>query len=192
MPLGNDNDMKIFGHSALSELGPLDSETVSSIMQQVEREKQNGNLGKARRMGARLAEDIAAIDHATPPANGAAENPALLTQRRILLVFAAEVGLDAFLPNNLTAQEAQNILYNNLHLAAPAFYDELQDSGAFSFYYLCVRDGRQVERCIGETFARLCGMADSESYIRMGIDAYNRFMAQIKRLADSMGFVTET
>lgn len=192
MPLGNDNDMKIFGHSALSELGPFDSETVSSIMQQVEREKRNGNLGKARRMGARLAEDIAAIDHATPPANGAAENPALLTQRRILLVFAAEVGLDAFLPNNLTAQEAQNILYNNLHLAAPAFYDELQDSGAFSFYYLCVRDGRQVERCIGETFARLCGMADSESYIRMGIDAYNRFMAQIKRLADSMGFVTET
>lgn len=192
MALEHDNDVKIFGDSVdLSQFVPFDTETAASMVQQVEREKQNGNLGKARRMGARLAEDIAAIDHITPPANGAAENPALLTQRRILLAFAAEVGMDAFLPNNLTAQEAQNIFYNNLHLIAPAFYDDLQESGAFSFYYLCVRNGRQVERCIGETFARLCGMADSESYARMGIDAYNRFMAQVKRLAELMNFVRE-
>ena len=185
-----DNDVKIFDDTVnLSDFVPFDTETATAMMQQVAQEKQNGNLGKARRMGARLAEDIAAIDHATPPANGAAENAALMTQRRILLAFAAEVGLDAFLPNNLTAQEAQNIFYNNLHLTAPAFYDDLQESGAFSFYYLCVRDGRHVERKIGETFARLCGMADSESYIRMGIDAYNRFMTQVKRMADSMNFV---
>jgi len=188
--LANDNDVKIFDDTVnLSDFVPFDTETATAMMQQVAQEKQNGNLGKARRMGARLAEDIAAIDHATPPANGAAENAALMTQRRILLAFAAEVGLDAFLPNNLTAQEAQNIFYNNLHLTAPAFYDDLQESGAFSFYYLCVRDGRHVERKIGETFARLCGMADSESYIRMGIDAYNRFMTQVKRMADSMNFV---
>ncbi len=188
--MANDNDVKIFDDTVnLSDFVPLDTETATAMMQQVAQEKQNGNLGKARRMGARLAEDIAAIDHATPPANGAAENAALMTQRRILLAFAAEVGLDAFLPNNLTAQEAQNIFYNNLHLTAPAFYDDLQESGAFSFYYLCVRDGRHVERKIGETFARLCGMADSESYIRMGIDAYNRFMTQVKRMADSMNFV---
>ena len=189
--MANDNDVKIFDDTVnLSDFVPFDTETATAMMQQVAQEKQNGNLGKARRMGARLgAEDIAAIDHATPPANGAAENAALMTQRRILLAFAAEVGLDAFLPNNLTAQEAQNIFYNNLHLTAPAFYDDLQESGAFSFYYLCVRDGRHVERKIGETFARLCGMADSESYIRMGIDAYNRFMTQVKRMADSMNFV---
>ena len=188
--MANDNDVKIFDDTVnLSDFVPFDTETATAMMQQVAQEKQNGNLGKARRMGARLAEDIAAIDHATPPANGAAENAALMTQRRILLAFAAEVGLDAFLPNNLTAQEAQNIFYNNLHLTAPAFYDDLQESGAFSFYYLCVRDGRHVERKIGETFARLCGMADSESYIRMGIDAYNRFMTQVRRMADSMNFV---
>lgn len=188
--MANDNDVKIFDDTVnLSDFVPFDTETATAMMQQVAQEKQNGNLGKARRMGARLAEDIAAIDHATPPANGAAENAALMTQRRILLAFAAEVGLDAFLPNNLTAQEAQNIFYNNLHLTAPAFYDDLQESGAFSFYYLCVRDGRHVERKIGETFARLCGMADSESYIRMGIDAYNRFITQVKRMADSMNFV---
>ena len=188
--MANDNDVKIFDDTVnLSDFVPFDTETATAMMQQGAREKQTGNLGKARRGWARLAEDIAAIDHATPPANGAAENAALMTQRRILLAFAAEVGLDAFLPNNLTAQEAQNIFYNNLHLTAPAFYDDLQESGAFSFYYLCVRDGRHVERKIGETFARLCGMADSESYIRMGIDAYNRFMTQVKRMADSMNFV---
>lgn len=192
MAIDNDSDIKIFDDTVnVSDFVPFDSETAAAMVQQVEREKQNGNLGKARRIGACLAADIAAIDQVTPPANGAAENVLLLTQRRILLTFAAEVGLDSFLPNNLTAQEAQNVLYNNLHLAAPAFYDDLQESGAFSFYYLCVRNGRHVERRIGETFARLCGMADSESYIRMGIDAYNRFMAQVKQLADSMHFVKD-
>ncbi|MGI6265353.1 MAG: hypothetical protein ACOYJY_07850 [Acutalibacteraceae bacterium] len=180
-----DNDIKIFG--AVSP-APSDSEAAATVLRQVEREKQNGNLGKARRLGARLAEDIAGIDRLTP-AHGVAENAALLTQRRILMAFAAEVGLDAFLPNNLVAQEAQNTLYNNLHLIAPAFYDELQNSGAFSFYTLCLRDSRQAERQIAETFARLCGMAGSDSYARMGAEAYTRFMAQIKQMADAMQFV---
>ena len=89
--MANDNDVKIFDDTVnLSDFVPFDTETATAMMQQVAQEKQNGNLGKARRMGARLAEDIAAIDHATPPANGAAENAALMTQRRILLAFAAE------------------------------------------------------------------------------------------------------
>ncbi len=189
MGFDHDGDVKIFEDS--TDFTPVEAEAATTLMAQVEREKQNGNLGKARRLGARLAEDLAAIDQVSPPANGAAENHALPVQRRILMAFAAEVGLDAFLPNNLTSQEAQNVFYNTLHLAAPAFYDDLQESGAFSFYTLCLRSGRQVETAIGDTFARLCGMAGSASYARMGIDAYTRFMAQIKSLAEGMNFVRE-
>lgn len=98
------------------------------------------------------------------------------------MAFAVEVGLDAFLPNNLVAQSAQNVFYDTLRILAPDFYDDLQESGAFSFYYLCVRDGRHVARRVGENFASLCGRPGSESYARMGEDLYSRFIAQVKRL----------
>ena len=54
--MANDNDVKIFDDTVnLSDFVPFDTETATAMMQQVAQEKQNGNLGKARRMGARLA-----------------------------------------------------------------------------------------------------------------------------------------
>lgn len=91
-----------------------------------------------------MADEVSAIEGGD--SQPAEDIGSLLTQRRILLAFAVEVGLDAFLPNNLVAQTAQNVFYNTLHITAPAFYDDLQESGAFSFYYMYVRGGKQVER----------------------------------------------
>lgn len=188
----DDSDMKIVTGDFDPEPEPA-GESAEATARLLEREKKNGNLGKARRLGARMAEEVASIEGYTTAANGAAENPSLLTQRRILLAFAVEVGLDAFLPNNLVAQTAQNVFYDTLHITAPEFYDDLQESGAFSFYYLCVRDGRQVEKKVGETFASLCGMKGSESYARMGQELYIRFIGQVKRLTcgEQFAFVNE-
>ena len=140
-----------------------------------------------------MAEEVASVEGYSTAAGGPAENPSLLPQRRILMAFAVEVGLDAFLPNNLVAQSAQNVFYDTLKILAPDFYDDLQESGAFSFYYLCVRDGRQVERRVGENFASLCGRQGSESYARMGEELYSRFIAQVKRLTcgEQFTFVQE-
>ena len=119
------------------------------------------------------------------------KNHALPMQRRILLAFAVEVGLDAFLPNQLVAQTAQNIFYNTLLITAPSIYEDLQESGAFSFYYLCFRDGRQVERRVGETFAALCGRKGDPEYEQMGREFYIRFIGQVKHFADTLEFVRE-
>ncbi len=188
----DDSDMKI----VTGDFDPQPDqaeESTEATTRLLEQEKKNGNLSKARRLGARMAEEVASIEGYTTAANGAAENSSLLTQRRILLAFAVEVGLDAFLPNNLVAQTAQNVFYDTLHITAPEFYDDLQESGAFSFYYLCVREGRQVEKRVGETFASLCGMKGSESYARMGQELYTRFIGRVKRLTggEQFAFVDE-
>lgn len=184
MRIDDDSDMKIAG----DDFGPAgagnEEESVEATARLLEQEKQNGNLSRARRLGAIMAEDVTAIE-----GDGMTVDSALLTQRRILLAFAVEVGLDAFLPNNLVAQTAQNIFYNTLHITAPSFYDDLQESGAFSFYYLCVRDGRQVERRVGETFASLCGKAGNEEYARMGQELYIHFIAQVKQFTDTLEFI---
>lgn len=180
----DDSDMKIAGDDFSSEA--VDGADVSVLLEQ---ERENGNLDKARRLGSLLAGDVVSIEDAPGPANGAAENPELPLQRRILLAFAAEVGLEMYLPNQLVAGIAQNTFYHLLDETTPAFYDTLQNSGAFSFYYLCVREGKNVEKKVGETFATLCGMADSQSYARMGKELYIRFIGQIRGLAESLAFV---
>lgn len=187
-----DSDMKIVPDGAVEMPEPAE-DSVEAMARLLDREKKNGNLSKARRLGARMAEEVASVEGYSTAAGGPAENPSLLPRRRILMAFAVEVGLDAFLPNNLVAQSAQNVFYDTLKILAPDFYDDLQESGAFSFYYLCVRDGRQVERRVGENFASLCGRPGSESYARMGEELYSRFIAQVKRLTcgEQFTFVQE-
>lgn len=164
MGLEDDRDMKIAGDDfePINETGADDGHEARLL----EQEKENGNLSRARRLGAILADEVSAVEGDSLTADSA-----LLTQRRILLAFAVEVGLDALLPNSLTAQTAQDIFYNSLRVTAPRFYDDLQASGAFSFYYLCVRDGRQVEEKVGETFASLCGKKGDPAYAPHGTGA---------------------
>ena len=149
-----DSDMKIVPDGAVEMPEPAE-DSVEAMARLLDREKKNGNLSKARRLGARMAEEVASVEGYSTAAGGPAENPSLLPQRRILMAFAVEVGLDAFLPNNLVAQSAQNVFYDTLKILAPDFYDDLQESGAFSFYYLCVRDGRQVERRVAVSYTHL-------------------------------------
>ena len=185
MRLEDDRDMKIAGDD-FEPVEPRAGEVDNGDAALLEQEKENGNLSRARRLGAILAEEVSAVEGDSPT-----ENSALLTQRRILLAFAVEVGLDALLPNGLTAQTAQTIFYDTLRATAPQFYDDLQASGAFSFYYLCVRDGRQVEERVGETFASLCGKKGDPACEQTGRELFRRFSGQVKRFVDTLEFVRE-
>ena len=179
----DDSDMKIAGDSFGNASGTI-RDSAEQTARLLEHHKSNGNLSRARRLGAIMADSVSAIEGDSPE-----QDSALLTQRRILLAFAVEVGLECFLPDSLVAQTAQNIFYNTLHTTATAFYDDLQESGAFSFYYLCVRDGRQVEKRVGETFASLCGHTGDAAFARTGEQLYIRFIAEVQSTADSLGFI---
>lgn len=178
----DDSDMKIVG--AEEEAVPHEQ-----TEQQWEQEKENGNIDRAKLLGKNLAEAFARRESGA--ANGVAENPAILCQRRILMAFTAESTLKSCLPADVTVDTAQAMFMNTLQEMAPSFYEDLQESGAFSFYYMCLRDGREVEKQIGKAFASLCGVAGSESYERMGQLLYVQCVEQIKQLAVGMGFKTE-
>lgn len=179
----DDSDMKIAG-TDFEPAPPADDAGITARL--LQQEKDNGNLSRARRLGAILAEDVSAVDGGQP-----AEDAVMLTQRRMLLAFAVEVGLQRSLPNELLTETAQSVFYDTLRLTALTFFEDLQESGAFSFYYLCVRDGRHVNECVGETFASLCGRAGDKTLSQQGAELYAHFIEQVRGFADSMGFVAE-
>lgn len=180
----DDSDMKIAGDAFEPAKEADDAEATALLLA---REKKNGNLSRARRLGAIMAEEVSAIE-----GDSRAQDAATLTQRRILLAFAVEVGLDAFLPDTLLAQTAQSVFYETLRQTASAFYEDLQESGAFSFYYLCVREGRQVENKVGETYASLCGRAGDPEVAAEGAWLYVHFIEQVKAFTDRMDFVRDS
>ena len=147
MRLEDDRDMKIAGDD-FEPVEPRTGEADNGDAALLEQEKENGNLSRARRLGAILAEEVSAVEGDSPT-----DNSALLTQRRILLAFAVEVGLDALLPN--------------------------------------VRDGRQVEERVGETFASLCGKKGDPACEQTGRELFRRFSGQVKRFVDTLEFVCE-
>ena len=177
----DDSDMKIMGDDYDF---PEEKDDSHETARQLEQEKANGNLNRARQLGAMMAEEVSAVEGDSPE-----NEPALLTQRRILLAFAAEVGFEAFLPTSILTETAQSVFYETLSKDAPAFYEDLQESGAFSFYYLCVREGRQVEEKVGQTFASLCGKPKDAALAQEGEGLYRRFIDRVQRFVNSMGFL---
>mgnify|MGYP001856247125 CR=1 FL=1 len=167
----DDSDMKIMGDDYDP---PEEKDDAGETAQQLEKQKANGNLGRARQLGAMMAEEVSAVEGDAPAAGAA-----LLTQRRILLAFAVEVGFEAFLPDNLLAETAQSVFYETLRKDAPDF----------SCYFLCVREGRQVEQKVGETYASLCGRPKDEALAQEGEALYRRFIDRVQRFVEGMGFL---
>ncbi len=181
----DDSDMKIASDDFKKHQEIIDD--TEQMTKLLKREKSNGNLARARRLGAVMAEDVSSIEGENP-----ACDTAHMTQRRILLAFAVEVGLDTVLPNKLLSETAQSIFYDTLLTTASTFYDDLQKSGAFSFYYLCVREAEQVEKCVGETYATLCGCSGDKKIAKMGTELFIHFINQVHSFAKTMGFVIQS
>lgn len=99
----DDSDMKIVGSDLKADKTFDDAEHTALLL---EREKSNGNLVRARRLGAVLAEDVASIE-----GESNAGDATFMTQRRILLAFAVEIGLNTALPNTLLCETAQSVFF---------------------------------------------------------------------------------
>ncbi len=74
-----------------------------------------------------MADDVSAVEGDTP-----AGDSALQAQRRILLAFAVQVGLNRFLPGKLLTETATAVFYDTCGNRS-CLFEDLQESGAFSF-----------------------------------------------------------
>ncbi len=183
MRLNDDSDMKIAGEHFEEEEDS--AESLEAMTRLLEQEKQNGNLPRARTLGKKLVQAAKGIERALP-----LDDHALIVQRWLLLTFAVEIELQRLLPNVLVAEAAHTVFYNTLQSDAVNIYDELQENGSLSFYYLCVREDDSVdEQKVGETFASLCGHAGDAAYVQMGRELYEGCVKQVEELTAETDFV---
>ena len=157
----NDDDIKIF-HPKKKETMGSDLTSLAALM---DKHRANGNLTKASFLGERLAtftpENFCGEDAKNLKSNE-------LLQLRALIVFAFQIAIHAYLPHQLLSTQAVNAMYSKIEIESPGFFAHITDGSSFSFYYLTVRNNRDVEKNIGKNFAMLCEKEDNEYFVELG------------------------
>lgn len=116
-------------------------------------------------------------------------NLEMLTQRRILLSFAASVGFEKQGGDDFLGGLAQKAFLDTLQSCKEEQFVPTDDTGAFSFYYLALRKGFDVERRIGQTFAMLCSHDGDPIYQELGEALYCWFLSVVKSCAKEAGIL---
>lgn len=141
------------------------------VMDEYTRESANGNIEKARALGAALAKEVVGrLD--SFPVDEENDNVNLSVQRGVMMTFAAVVALEENIMSEVVHQTAENSFNAELERLSPDIYKAVADSGAFSFYYLAYRRGTEVVRRMGQTFAMLCSHDGDPVYHELGEAIY--------------------
>ncbi len=172
----SENDVKIY--VSKKEMNRSASE-FSGNFDAVMRHRANGNIDKARRLGAALATMaptsegdgifVNLKDHLSPKFFV----QDILYQIRVLLVFACETILQIELPSELLSTTAISSMYHAIEEDTPGFYSNISNGAAFTFYYLAVQKGGDISENIGEAFAMLCSVKNKESFVLAGKTVWN-------------------
>lgn len=193
MPLGksDDSDMKIVG----SQPEKKDHFDASAIVDEAREQRFNGNSAKAKALGANIVSSFsykAAPDDLRSLAGeyGIEFTDELLLQIKILSVFSAEYCLQRYLPSPMLSATAVGEMYEVLEELSPEFYEQLSNSSAFSFYYLCIK-GLESKKsaAIGECFAMLCGKKGDKNLSLFGKKLHEVNKAVYSNAIDSFAFV---
>ena len=177
-----DKDIKVFHPSnekkeQAEESADL-SQDILQAVQELDAQRSNGNLRRARKLGRSL--DIKAKGGTDPqelPSN-------VLYQARVLMLFTAQLTLHRLLPP-VISNEAVNAMYDDL---SEGFYDNVMEGASFSIYYLAVRKAFNISVNIGKGFAMLCGDEDSDEYAKIGMLVYNLSDEYVTRRVNEAGF----
>ncbi len=113
-------------------------------------------------------------------------NLEMLTQRRMLLSFAATIGFETVSGDDAVGGLAEKSFLDTIKKNDPKHYVTAEDNGAFSFYYLAFRRGSEVERRIGQTFAMLCSHDGDPIYQELGEALYCWFLSVVKDAAEEL------
>ncbi len=172
----SENDVRIY--VSKKEMNKNASE-FSGNFDAVMRHRANGNIDKARKLGAALA-TIAPTgdgdgifvnlkDHLSPKFFV----QDILYQIRVLLVFACETLLQIELPTELLSTTAIASMYDAMEKDMPGFYSNIANGAAFTFYYLAIQKGGDISENIGEAFAMLCSVKNKDSFVLAGKTVWN-------------------
>ena len=115
-------------------------------MQELDAQRSNGNLRRARKLGRSLAqftpENAAKLGGIDIKAKGGVDPQELpsnvLYQARVLMLFTAQLTLHRLLPP-VISNEAVNAMYDDL---SEGFYDNVMEGASFSIYSRCSAETR--------------------------------------------------
>lgn len=175
------------------------SVNISTDIEALNSHRQNGNLLKAKELGKRLATLTPLIDSTEEGALAVDfkellapkfQSQDILFQIRVLMIFAAESLLQLEIPAPQLSTTAINAMHDTLRKEHAGFYKNISDGAAFTFYYLAMKKGKDLESDIGEAFSMLCSVKrNSESFIDAGKIVWNTSCAIIKKEIENARFV---
>lgn len=172
-----DNDIKIAGDkpSASVKQNLIKSDSAEILTKEETQKAKNWGKGVAEKFIKDIADSLVGERET---------NLEMLSQRRMLLSFAASIGFETLTQNDTLGGLAQKSFLDTLKKKDPRHYVTAEDNGAFSFYYLAFRRGSDVERRIGQTFAMLCSHDGDPIYQELGEALYCWFLSVVKAEAE--------
>ncbi|MBP0963394.1 MAG: hypothetical protein J6Q99_03775 [Oscillospiraceae bacterium] len=172
--LEEDADIKIFSGSSFSK-SRLEEDDEAAIFI---RERDNGNIEKAKELGCTLAQRVETLCRQEEPALVAA-------QKKVLYGYVCKKVLEGRCANSVLARAAIGELLNCLKNASPSDFDLIQDSVAFTKYMLAEKEADQT---VGKVFAKLCGDKNNEAFACEGDELYSKYTAECEALFNKVSF----
>jgi hypothetical protein len=180
----DDSDIKISGSTEIQH----EDYNILEVSD-MQKQKENGNLNKARELGELLFTQIIKNDDEANFGLDIAESKDTQLQRRILLAFTVIFCADKYIKNQIVNKAIENSFFNIFRANQFELYTNLEASGAFSFYYLCVRRNEKIEQDIGHVFAMLCGKENDQIMQELGTALFLHYSDVIKKTIKSIKFL---
>ncbi|MGP1361921.1 MAG: hypothetical protein ACTTK5_05775 [Candidatus Fimenecus sp.] len=163
-----------------------------SLIKEMDSERSNGNLAKAKNLGLNLANifiDEKSINEGLQELIGTLEtNKEILFQIRILMVFGAEREIGRLLKKALLCSTAINALHDKIHDDNLNFYNKFSDGAEYSFYYLALKSSGDIVKSIGRSFAMLCGRENDFRYKELGEKLWIKTITEVDEIIGSYKF----
>ncbi len=175
-----DEDIKIAGNKPSQEIKARRAQIFQDEI------VNSADSATAKRLGEIVAEKFCADNEEFSIASDEFDSQ-MAMQRRLLLSFTASISFERFCKSESVAGIAQKSFIDSIKNIAGSLYDSSSDTGAFSFYYLAVRRGNEIERRVGQTFAMLCSHDGDPVYQELGEALYCWFSSTIEKAVVELG-----
>ena len=166
----DDSDIKIAGGPGEHKPAVDD---LSDAME-LQKQKDNGNLPRARALGTRLAEELAQTG-----AGNQADDPA-----KLAFTYAVYFMVEKQIGSKVLQQVVENVFYDVLKHSQPDFHLFLDETGSLSLYYLAVRRGGDVLETLADHLASMERQKDAEPCAAL----LSRYRDRVGRLIGAAGF----
>lgn len=166
----DDADIKIFGSSKTEK----EVDVLVNMMEVMKVQRENGNVDRAKELGTKIANQICVPERINKSflekVSEFKDNDAIVEQMKLLATFAAEAEIHVALEKYSVSMTAVNALYDELLKLDDDLYDNITD--AFTYYYLVLRKGGDIDFYMGKKFAKLCGDGHNEKLEKLGTETF--------------------